>query len=242
MTEVQNYHRLKRFCRSLGADLFGVADVSKIKDEFEIAEDARQGLNRAVCLGVGLSGSILSEIHSQPTKLYFHHYRTANMFLDQMSFRVSRWLEDRGARALAIPASQILDWQKQTAHLSHKKIGELAGLGWLGRNNLLVSKKFGAQIRITTILTNYKLKQNSPLKDDCGACQVCLRFCPAGAIKESPAGFGHQECYEKLKAFQQQNIVGQYICGICVKSCGGEHAKKNVSHHGLVQNQQGHHV
>ena len=237
-----NYHRLRRFCRSLGVDLFGVADVSKIKDEFEIAGDAKQGLDGAVCLGVALSGSILSEIQGQPTKLYFHHYRTANMFLDQTALRVGRWLENRGAKALPIPASQILDWQKQTAHLSHKRMGVLAGLGWIGRNNLLVTKEFGAQVRIVTVLTNYHLKKNSPLKDDCGLCQACLKFCPAQAIKEDPADFGHRQCYEKLKSFQQQNIVGQYICGICVKKCGGEHAKKNISHHGFVENQQGHHV
>ncbi|MFA5039126.1 MAG: hypothetical protein WC732_05535 [Candidatus Omnitrophota bacterium] len=237
-----NYYRLRRFCRFLGADLFGVADVSDIKDEFEIAEEVKKGLNRAVCLGAGLSGSILSEITGKPTKLYFHHYRTANMFLDQMAFRVSRWLEARGAAALPIPASQILDWQKQTAHISHKKMGRLAGLGWLGRNNLLVSKKFGAQFRMATILTDYKLKTDRPLKEDCGLCRACLKSCPAGAIKETRERFGHLECFEKLKSFQQQNIVGQYVCGICVKVCGGDHAKKTISPYGLVKNQQGHHV
>ncbi|MDD5019629.1 MAG: hypothetical protein PHH75_01815 [Candidatus Omnitrophica bacterium] len=233
---------MKRFCRLHGADLFGVADVSNIKDGFELVEDVKQGHNRAVCLGVGLSGSILSEIEGQPTKLYFHHYRTANAFLDQMAFAVSRWIESRGAAALPIPASQILDWQKQNAHLSHKKIGRLAGLGWIGRNNLLVSPTYGAQFRMVTILTDMKLRADRPLEGGCGPCRACIAACPVGAIRERCEDFGHLECFEKLKSFQRENVVGQYICGICVKVCGGKHGKKNTALNGLVEDQQGHHI
>lgn len=237
-----NYRRLKRFCASCGADLFGVADISDIKDEFEFVEDVKKGLNRAVCLGVGLSASILSEIQSQPTKLYFHHYRTANMFLDQLAFRVCRWLEAKGAAALPVPASQIVDWQNQKAHLSHKKVGFLAGLGWMGRNNLLVSRDLGSQFRMTTILTDLELKTDRPVKAGCGICKACQQRCPVGAIKEKQEEFGHKECFAKLKEFQQQNIVGQYICGICVKVCGGKNAKKNVSSDSPVENKQGNNI
>lgn len=241
-SEIWNHRVLKRFCRLQGADLFGVADVSNIKDEFELPEDVKKGLNRAVCLGVALSGSILSEIEAQPTKLYFHHYRTANMFLDQMAFSVCRWLQNRETAALPIPASQILDWQKQSAHLSHKKIGRLAGLGWIGRNNLLVSQRYGAQFRAVTILTDLQVKADRPLRGGCGSCRACIAVCPVGAIRERSEDFGHLECFEKLKSFQRENIVGQYICGVCVKVCRGRHAKKNISFDGPVKNQQGHHI
>jgi len=234
-SEIRNYRALKKFCRLQGADLFGVADVSNIKDEFELVEDVKKGLNRAVCLGAALSGSILSEIEAQPTKLYFHHYRTANMFLDQMAFSVCRWLQNKGAAALPIPASQILDWQKQSAHLSHKKIGRMAGLGWIGRNNLLVSERYGAQFRMVTILTDFRLKADRPLQRGCGSCRACVAACPVGAIRENCEDFGHLECFEKLKGFQRENVVGQYICGICVKACGGKHGKKNTAFNGPVE-------
>ena len=222
LAEINNYLRLKRFSTSQGASLFGVADISGVKGDFALSPDLTKKLSRAVCLGVGLSSLVLSEIREEPTKLYFHHYRTANMFLDQLAFNVSRWIQSRGSHAVPIPASQIIDWELQKAHLSHKKIGHLAGIGWIGRNNLLVSKKFGAQFRMATVLTDMRLKVDNPVRDDCGQCFLCVEACPVKAIRKSSADFKHLDCFEKLKSFQRQNIVGQFICGICVKACGGK--------------------
>jgi epoxyqueuosine reductase QueG len=216
----RNHDLLKKFALSAGAGLFGVADIMAIRDEFQLPKGTRDILDKAVCLGVGLSSLVLSEINGEPTKLYFHHYKTANLFLDRLAFAVANWIQERGFQALPIPASQITDWDLQKAHLSHKKIGYLAGLGWLGRNNLLVSRKFGAQFRMVTVLTNMDLKVDKPLSSDCGRCLACIASCPAAAIQNDPKDFRHILCFDKVKSFQRQNIVGQFICGICVKACG----------------------
>jgi epoxyqueuosine reductase QueG len=215
----RNYSLLKKFSLNQGAGLFGVADIAALKQDFQLSSAVKDKVDRAVCLGVGLSPLVLSEVEGEPTKLYFHHYKTANMFLDQLAFAVANRIVQKGFVALPIPASQITDWNLQKAHLSHKKIGEKAGLGWIGRNNLLVSQKFGSQFRITTILTDMPLVTDKPLDKDCGSCVKCVQVCPAGAIKESSKDFDHMRCFEKLKDFQRQNIVGQFICGICVKAC-----------------------
>ena len=122
---------------------------------------------------------------------------------------------------MPIPASQMVDWQKQTAHLSHKKIGYLAGVGWIGRNNLLVSKEYGSQFRLSTILTNMPLKMDEPLKENCGSCRMCVVLCPAQAIKEEVKEFDHLKCYAQIKEFQKQKLVDQNICGICINNCKG---------------------
>jgi epoxyqueuosine reductase QueG len=168
---------------------------------------------------VGLSRGVLEEIENSPTKLYFHHYRTVNAFLDQLAFKVSNYIQKKGYLALPIPASQILDWQNQKAHLSHKKLGVLAGLGWIGRNNLLVHRNLGSQFRMVSILTNMPLEIDKPQKENCGDCRLCITVCPSGAIKDNPEEFDHIKCFEKLKEFQKQRLVDQYICGICVKVC-----------------------
>ena len=121
-TKDKNYQELKKFCLNLGADLFGVADISKIKEEFNLSKEIIGNLDRAICLGVRLSQKILDDIKDAPTKLYFHHYKTANFFLDQLAFRVANWIQKKGVLSLPIAASQIVNWEKQTAHLSHKKI------------------------------------------------------------------------------------------------------------------------
>lgn len=218
-------HRLKNFSLSQGASLFGVADVSGIKDEFDLSDRIKARTTRAVSLGVGLLSSVLADLKEEPTKLYYHHYRTANMYLDRIAFSVGRWIEESGFLAVPIPASQITDWKEQRAHVSHKKIGAMAGLGWLGRNNLLVSRKFGAQFRLATVLTDMPLRVDAPLRDQCGTCAACVRVCPVGAIQEEAASFKHLDCFKLLQDFQRRNIVGQFICGICVNACLSQRAR-----------------
>ncbi len=204
-----------------GAQLFGIADVSDplLRAEFQVGDEVRMKVRRAVCLGVGLSRLVLSDIQTEPTRLYYHHYRMANMFLDQLAFSVAGWIEGQGFLSAPIGASQIVDWQSQSAHVSHKKLGILAGLGWIGRNNLLVSRAFGSQFRLVTVLTDMPLKTDKPSQIDCGGCFACLKVCPAGAIKENKKDFDHMACYEHLRGYQRRNVVGQYICGVCVKAC-----------------------
>ncbi len=221
MDRNKNYAILKKFCEAQGADLFGVADISKIKNDFTLSKEAIRDIDKAVCLGVRLSGSILAEIQDAPTKLYFHHYRTVNTLLDQSALKVANYIQKKGFLALPIPASQILDWQNQKAHLSHKKIGYLAGLGWIGRNNLLVNRNWGTRFRLVSILTDMPLKIDKPAKDNCRTCRLCIEACPSGAIKDNPSDFEHLKCFEKLKEFQKQKLVDQYVCGICVRACLG---------------------
>ena len=217
--EDKNYKELKEFCLNRGADLFGVADISEIKDEFNLSKILIDDLDRAICIGVRLSKQIFNDIENAPTKLYFHHYRTANFFLDQLGFELANRIQRKNALALPVAATQIVDWQKQSAHVSHKRLGVLAGLGWIGRNNLLVNSKLGSQFRLVTVFTNLKIKADKPLDADCADCYDCIKVCPVGAIQERREDFKHILCFEKLKEFQKANIVSQYICGICVKVC-----------------------
>jgi epoxyqueuosine reductase QueG len=65
------------------------------------------------------------------------------------------------------------------------------------------------------------LETDKPLEDDCGVCRKCLKPCPAQAIGETKEEFDHRACFEKLKEFKKMGIVGQHICGVCVKACLG---------------------
>lgn len=222
MTETkENYDMLKKFALEQGISLFGVADITDIREEFNLDDKLRMGFDRGISLGKRLLDSVLEDIKDRPTQLYFHHYRQLNFFLNRAAYLLSSHIQELGFKALPIPASQIIDWEKQRAHLSHKKVGCLAGLGWIGRNNLLVNPEFGARFRLVTVLTDMPLETDSPLEDDCGECRKCLDPCPAQAIGERREDFNHLTCFEKLREFKKKRIVGQHICGVCVKACPG---------------------
>lgn len=212
---------IEAYARELGVSLFGVAEISQVRDEFALPERLKDRFSQAISMGKRLVGDVLEDIQDGPTQLYFHHYRQLNFFLDRAALLVSSRVQDMGFHALPIPASQVIDWQKQRAHLSHKKIGRMAGLGWIGRNNLLVNPDFGARFRLVTVLTDMPLEPSKPMAADCGACRKCLSTCPADAIKERREDFDHLGCFEKLKEFRNRGLVGQFICGICIKACSG---------------------
>jgi epoxyqueuosine reductase len=222
----KNYDQLRKFCSDLGLDLFGVADITGVRSEFTLSKAAAEKFPFAVCVGAALSRGVFEDINDHPTRPYFHHYKTANMFLDQAAFRIAAYIEKKGYAAFPVAASQILDWEKQTGLLSHKHVARLAGLGWIGRNNLLVNKKLGSRFRIATILTDLPLSADTPVSDSCGACRCCISVCPAGAIKEKPEDFDHQACFDKLKEFQKLRYTEQYICGVCIRACAGKSATR----------------
>lgn len=222
MDAATHYERIREEAIRLGADLFGVASIrGKGFRVLELPPDITERFPYGVAIGIALCKGVMELIEDHPTLFYLHHYRQANYILDQIAFRVAKAIEAMGGRAIPIAASQIVDWEGQRAHFDHKGLAELAGLGWRGRNNLLVTPRYGARVRLVSILTDLPLKVDPPYQGPgCGECRACLEVCPAGAIKEDPKDFAHLACFEKLKEFRKAYNVGQYICGVCIRACG----------------------
>jgi addiction module RelE/StbE family toxin len=119
----EGYRELKTRALELGFDLFGVADVTGMRGDFLLEPETRERFGRAVSLGKRLSDAVLDDLRDHPTQLYFHHYRQMNFFLDRAAFLLADDTQKRGWASLAIAASQIVDWEGQRAHLSHKHVG-----------------------------------------------------------------------------------------------------------------------
>ncbi len=219
----ENYSKLKEFALEWGASLFGVCDISKLKGKFlDLSPGVIKDLDKGISLAVRLSDKIIDSIEDRPTKLYYYHYRQVNYFLDRVALGVTQFIQNRGWNGLPIPSSQTIDWEKQRGHLSHKEVAQQAGLGWIGRNNLLVNPDFGSRIRLVTVLTDFPLSCDKPIEDDCGDCRDCLGVCPARAIKERMEDFDRLACYRKLDEFRKSCNIGHHICGVCVKACPGQ--------------------
>ena len=220
MNGEENHENLKSFSHVCGASIFGVADLGKLNEDFPyLPNEVVKKLDYGISIGFRLSGSIIEGIVDRPTQIYFHHYKQVNYFLDRLALQITNFIQKLGYEALPIPASQVIDRERQIGHLSHKKVAIQAGLGWLGRNNLVVNPQFGARVRFVTILTDLPLTVDKPLRTDCGTCEKCLNICPADAIKENREDFDHLACYKQLELFRRTCNIGHHICGICVKAC-----------------------
>ncbi len=212
--------RLNRQAAGLGVRLFGVADLDVLLEtESGLFAKLPGSFPRAISMGLRLSDAVIDRIEDRPTPLYFHHYRQVNYQLDRAALQVSIELQDAGFSALPVPTSQITGENPMRGHVSHRSVGWAAGLGWWGRNNLLVSREFGSRFRLVTVMTDALLPADAPVEADCGTCMACVSACPAGAISEDSAEFDLEACYRKLCEFRKLPYVGQHICGVCIKAC-----------------------
>lgn len=223
MNRAESKAKLRQIAVSKGAGLFGVCRIDDLGETFhdEIRKISEK-LNTAISIGVPLAEPVLKTLVDRPNMIYKAHYRQVNAILDDIAFLIASEIMLLGHRALPIPASMVLKRNPMTAHLSHREIAYKAGLGWWGKNNLLVSKKYGSQVRLVTALTDLDLEADNISEEDCGECRACIKACPVQAISESKEEFNLKVCSEQVQKFARENDYGMYICGLCLKPCRGK--------------------
>jgi epoxyqueuosine reductase QueG len=213
-----------------GADLVGVADAEPLNELKVNPSNLLHGFTRAVSIAIQLPVSIFETILDKPTPVYSSTYQTANRILDELAFRTSVAFQKEGFHSLPIPAAQVLDRENLYAAISHKAVARLAGLGWQGKNLLLITPQFGSRVRLVTVLTEAPLiAADTPLKNRCGNCMLCRDSCPAKAIKgvntvdhykDRDEALHFSRCVEKItNEYAKLPGIGANICGICIKVC-----------------------
>ena len=179
----------------------------------------------AVSVAYKLSDSVLKTIDGAPSKMYFQHYRTVNTKLDLIALRAVKFIEQKGFQAFPVAASQSVSG-RYYGYFPHKTAAVLSGLGYVGRNCLLITPEYGSKVRLATVLTDMPLEpQRKQEEFACKECRACVSACPAGAISgltPSPSGaredfFDAEKCSEFMKTFKD---VGRgAVCGLCIKAC-----------------------
>jgi epoxyqueuosine reductase QueG len=202
-----NASSLKEQLRREGATLVGVGDISEALSK-EIAH-----LNRGIALAVNRSLN-----------------RDTVTLLRRLQQLTETWLKAHGFRSLSIPPDSDRIHDKYIAKLyhlvSHKTAATCAGLGWIGKNGLLINKRYGSKLSWATVLTNAPLEPDSPMSESqCGECDLCVKHCPSGAFtgkqwsrREPRKKIVH---YEKCRTLKKERRLFEEKpnCGLCVTIC-----------------------
>ena len=114
-----------------------------------------------------------------------------------------------------------------TAPVLEKPLAQQAGLGWLGRNSLLVSRSFGCYLFLGAVFTTLELPPDAPAEGHCGRCRACVDACPTAAL-DGQGGLEARRCLSYLTIEYKNDIPDEfhaalgnrvYGCDACVRAC-----------------------
>jgi epoxyqueuosine reductase QueG len=220
----------------MGLDFFGVADLTGARD-FIMAQGGEHiaRFPRAISIGFRLLDGVMNEVyrHEDPRAIlsYRNLYSVSNSVLDTTAMLIAKKIQAIGFRAYTISAAMnVTNRGKFEGAFSHKLAAHLAGLGWIGKNSLLVTPDCGPRIRLSSVLTDAPLETGIPLPDGCGDCSKCVEVCPVGAftgVRFDPSEprdvrFKAQLCHEyEIHREQKFEAIakGMEMCGLCVHIC-----------------------
>jgi epoxyqueuosine reductase QueG len=97
--------------------------------------------------------------------------------------------------------------------VSHRVAAEQSGVGWRGKNELIVNPRFSCAVRLASVLTTLPLRR-TPTTMGCGDCHACLDACAILRNKEKLRNY-REQCRLYLVSL---GLVSD-VCGKCVKAC-----------------------
>lgn len=66
--------------------------------------------------------------------------------------------------------------------LPERYIAFLSGIGFIGKNNMLITKKYGSYVFLGEIITDLEIESDRPIENGCGGCSLCTKACPAAVL------------------------------------------------------------
>ena len=222
-TDILYDSSISSFLSDRRAGIWGFADLSPIPEE------RRYGFPRSISFGFPISKKILAQIKAGPTIEYFREYDRLNGLLAKAAKETVEYINSIGYSALAIDEeTRRYDTAALATILPHKTSAVLAGLGWIGKCDLLITRGFGSGIRLGTVLTDLPLRTGTPTTESqCGSCGICRERCPGGAVagRNWKSGMNREELYDafacQATARRLSAAIGaeHSICGICIANC-----------------------
>ena len=187
------------FCNSLGLDTLGFIKCRRfeeleaffcerkekgLENEFE-EKDISKRINPFIYMEEGKTIISIAFPYLHDVKYYDNgfsvytrgtdYHRVVKFYLN----KICEFIESNGGKALSFVDSNFLP---------ERYIAYLAGVGFVGKNNLIITKKYGSYVFLGEIITDIEIETNEINYEEiqsfkeCGSCELCYKSCPSKAI------------------------------------------------------------
>jgi len=163
----------------------------------------------------------VQEDEQAPKIAMYAHGKDYHKIVKKKLLQLFKWMQesfgDLDGRCF-VDSAPVLerDWAKRS------------GLGWVGKNTLLINPKSGSYFFLCEIICDLELQYDHPIKDHCGTCTRCIEACPTDAISEKGYIMDGSKCISYLTIELKNEIPSEFTdqmqnwmfgCDICQQVC-----------------------
>ena len=148
--------------------------------------------------------------------IYAKWYETLNESLNKTSKKLAEALDGIPIPATSEGRASKVKTVKEyyPTVVSHRVHSEHSGIGWRGKNGLLVNPVYSCMIRLAGVITSQPVYTSSRLDESCGACESCLKVCTFLRHIDRLDDY-REQCLSYMNWLD----LDDEVCGKCIKAC-----------------------
>ena len=237
---------IKQQGRRLGFDLVGITSAEPIGPEdtghlknwlndgcpdelqymrrnIEVRTDPAELLGNAqsvICVGLNYKPARIANDNPANARIAnFALYEDYHAFIKKLLHKLCDFIKDEIS-----PKEASFKICADTAPIMERALAQRAGIGFIGKNHLLIHPRLGLQLLLGEIVTDLKLPPDTPMTNKCPDCNKCMRACPGGALAED-GSFDGRKCISFLNQYGTEPATlqnySQFVfgCDECILSC-----------------------
>ncbi|EKS4343396.1 tRNA epoxyqueuosine(34) reductase QueG [Clostridium botulinum] len=225
---------IKEYCRNLGLDLIGftkcrifhelIPELIERKNENRQNEFEGKDINKRVDpFQYMREGKTIISIAfpylfnlDYKNNIYFSKYtqgRDYHTIVNEYLKKICEFIQSKGYRA-----EHFVD----SNDLPERYIAYLCGIGFIGKNNMLITEKYGSYVFLGEIITDMEMDADEPMECRCKDCNICLKACPTNSLENKDPNI----CLSYIT--QKKNIEDEWFdklkgrmfgCDTCQRVC-----------------------
>ncbi len=212
--------RIGHLAREMGASHAGIADLRRMHEIQPKSFEECGPLLTGISICVPENDDLLDGLPMTDDAYRTSHYNEKIGLALKIGNRIAAMLDDAGYNA-----HRLSHPPKKGPTGLYKAVAHLAGIGWIGKNRLLITPERGPRVALAAVLTDAPLPPTAdkPMENRCGTCTRCIDICPTRCFSTEP--FGETDSLKGFKtgfcALNRGTINPTYWggCGLCMKTC-----------------------